>query len=115
MQIICKKKLCFQDHEIVNNEKTGEKVAILKRSFTVSPSHRPQEVPDWVKTDDLFGMSEDDGTITVVQVLSAPKTNPATKGKAAKLPDDAATDTAIAGWGAKPGSGLPNGNDIGAK
>ena len=101
MQIICKKRLLFQDHEILINQTTNEKVALLKRSHLVTPSVNPQEVPDWIKDDDLFGMNVDDGAITVVRVLSTSK--PKTTAKAS-IPD--------AGWGAKPGAGLPNGNDL---
>jgi hypothetical protein len=110
MQIICKKKLHFQDHEIVDNLKTGEKVAVLKRQTLVSPSAIPQEVPDWIKNDDLFNLSVDDGVITVVNVLSTPKTKGTAK-SAAKA--TATEDIQPSGWGAKPGTGMPSGNDIG--
>ena len=105
MQIICSKRLHFQDHEIIDNLITGEKMAILKQQFVVSPSVRPQEVPDWIKSDDLFNFSVEDGTITVVQVLSTSKT----KGKLLAEPKSASPTS---GWGAKPDSGLPNGNTI---
>ena len=105
MQIICRKKLHFQDHEIVHNSVTNEKTAILKRQTVVSPSVNPQEVPDWIKSDDLFNFSVEDGTITVVQVLSTSKT----KGKLLAEPKSASPTS---GWGAKPDSGLPNGNTI---
>jgi len=106
MQIICRKKLHFQDHEIVHNTKTDEKVAIVKRQIVISPSINPQEVPDWIKNDDLFNLSVEDETITIVQVLSAPKKK--TAANASKQ-----VESPISGWGAKPGAGLPNGNDIG--
>jgi hypothetical protein len=114
MQIICRKKLHFQDHEIVHNSVTNEKTAILKRQTVVSPSVNPQEVPDWIKTDDLFRLCVEDGSITIVQVLSTPKkktaANAAPKTEETK-PKEADPNS---GWGAKPGAGLPNGNDIGS-
>ena len=114
MQIICKKRLHFQDHEIVLNTKTNENVAILKRQHTVAPSIHPQTVPDWIKDEELFRLSIEDGAITIVQVLSAPKTKgkepkPSTE-EVEKKPVEEAAQT---GWGAKPGAGLPNGNDLG--
>jgi hypothetical protein len=117
MQIICCKRLHFQDHEIVKNTKTDENVAVLKQQTTVAPSIHPQEVPDWIRNDDLFRLSVEDGAITVVQVLSVPKL----KGKSGTVAKPSgevvkkADEPAASGWGAKPGAGLPNGNDIGGK
>ena len=118
MQIICRKRLHFQEHEIVDNSKTGEKIAILKRQLVVSPSVHPQVVPDFVTNDDLFRLCVEDGTITIVRVLSTPKTKSKAKVEPASSTEPAeAKETKEpdpnSGWGAKPGAGLPNGNDIG--
>jgi hypothetical protein len=115
MQIICTKRLHFQEHEIVKNEKTDENVAIVKRSIIVAPSIHPQTVPDWIKNDDLFGLSEDDETIKVVNVLSTPKTKGNVKSPANLPVEEKREDEKPSGWGAKPGAGLPNGNDLGGK
>jgi len=90
MQIICRKAFHFQQHEILDNLKTGEKVAIVKQEFRVQPNPNPQLVPDWLKDEDHFNMCVDDGSIQVVAVLSEPPS----KGK--KKAEDAKT----MGWGA---------------
>jgi hypothetical protein len=112
MQIICRKRLHFQDNEILDDPKTNEKKAVLKRQLVVAPSVHPQDVPDWIKVDDLFRLSVEDGTITEVKVLSTPKKNAKLAKPSTEEPEGKKEDAATAGWGAKPGAGLPNGNDL---
>jgi hypothetical protein len=92
MQIICRKSFHFQQHEILDNAKTGEKVAIVKEEFRVYPSFEPQLVPDWIAKEDLFTLAVDDGSIRIVQVLSESKKD---KAKNSKI-DEPKT----MGWGA---------------
>ena|SRR5208283_5053413 len=66
MQIICKKRLNFQDFEITINPRSNEKVAKVVRTLTVSPSTRPQQIDDWVRQDDLFDLSLADGSLMVI-------------------------------------------------
>lgn len=66
MQIICKKKLQFNDYEITINPRNKEKVAKLVRSFIASPSMRPQLVPEWVRQDDMFDLALADGSLVPI-------------------------------------------------
>jgi hypothetical protein len=92
MQIICRKSFHFQQHEILDNTKTGEKVAIVKQEFRVYPSYVPQLVPDWIEENDLFQMAVDDDSITKVAVLSESKKDKAKKSNVA--------EPQTMGWGA---------------
>jgi hypothetical protein len=92
MQIICNRSFHFQQHEILENTKTGEKVAIVKQEFRVYPSYQPQVVPDWIEDEALFELALEDNSIQVIQIISEPKTK---------------TKTIVEhieqmGWGAKP-------------
>jgi hypothetical protein len=66
MQIVAKKKLQFQDFDITISPIHGERIATLKQSYTVSPSMRPQSVPDWIVNDELFDLAMSDGSIVAI-------------------------------------------------
>jgi len=114
MQIICKRRLQFDNHEIVDNLKTGEKVALVKtKPLIISPNVNPQLVPDWIKTTDMFQLGVETEIITEVAILSKPK-NKSAKSAAVDSNMPEKTDKPNppqTGWGASPQMGLP----IGAK
>jgi hypothetical protein len=68
MQVICTKRVHFNDYEYKKDPKTGDLVSNLKRELVVVPNRSPQEVPEWIKTDPLYDILEEDGTIMEVVV-----------------------------------------------
>jgi hypothetical protein len=122
MQIICKKAFVFCDTEIAVNPQSNEKMAIVKRKIQINPSVNPQVAPDWIKTDGLYELAIQDGSITEVVVVSKmidrnEKPEPVNDSGIAKTPSTATTFVADAddataiepaqtGWGAQVPTGL---------
>ena len=94
MQIICNKAFHFQQHEILENTKTGENVAVVKQEFRCYPAFGPQLVPDWIEHEELFRLAVEDESIQVVQVLT----------KSESKAQTIVQHTDQMGWGAKPGN-----------
>jgi hypothetical protein len=76
MQIICTKAFQFLQTEIKENPSTKESIAVIKQTFKITPSSRPQVVPDWIKEDELFDLGVKDGSITEVMIVSKNEAKP---------------------------------------
>lgn len=76
MQIISSRRLLFQHieyhDEVVDGKETGRKVHNVKAKIIVNADTRPQVVPDWVKDDELFKVSVEDGTVLEITVAEKP-------------------------------------------
>jgi len=102
MQILCKKAFVFCDTDIATDPKSGERVAVVRRKFQVSPKVTPQLVPDWIRNDGLFELAVQDGSITEVVVVSKmidrdEKPQPVADSGAPKTPSTATTFVTDAG------------------
>jgi hypothetical protein len=73
MQIVCKKRYQFIEHQITTHPRNGEQVAKVLRTFNVTPSLRPVEVPDWIRQNDLFDIAMADGSVIVIGELPVKK------------------------------------------
>jgi hypothetical protein len=79
MQIVAKKRYQFNDYLYSIHPRNGEVIATLQHSFHVTPSLRPQLVPDWIRDDDLFDMGVADGSIVTVGDVPAKTVRPTTE------------------------------------
>jgi hypothetical protein len=87
MQIICKKKLQFNDYNISVSPLNRERVAKLVRSFIAGPSLRTIEAPDWIVNDDLFNLAIADGSLIPVGTIPDKRPKPVIEESSHSLAD----------------------------
>jgi hypothetical protein len=78
MEIICKRRIQFNLYEFYKERSTGDKLAKVIDRFTINPSIRPQQIPDWVNDTSELDEYIACGVIVIIGERPAPSMKPTT-------------------------------------
>jgi hypothetical protein len=75
MYVVTKKAFLFQKDKIEDDPATRQRVQIVEEEFKLYPNqnYTPQEIPDWVKSTELYKLAKKDGGI--METVEAPETD----------------------------------------
>ena len=76
MEIICKRRIQLNLYEFYKERSTGDTLAKVIDRFTVNPSIRPQQVPDWITETTELDEYIACGAIVVIGERPAPSVQP---------------------------------------